>query len=103
MWNLHTHFPCLMAPELRLQKLQEVRVVVDAGLSFHKNGDWDTYCDSITKLMGMATAFNSLDEDLYNYTMDWVNTLSRFSLQRTAVDFPTWAIGQACTALRAAA
>lgn len=103
MWNLHTHFPCLMAPELRLQKLQEVRVVVDAALNFHKNGEWDIYCDSITKLMGMAAAFNGLDDDLYNYAMDWVNALSRFSLQRNAVDFATWAIGQACNGLRAAA
>ncbi|MGM0769964.1 MAG: hypothetical protein ACQEV6_18290 [Pseudomonadota bacterium] len=102
-WDLHNHFPCLIAPDLRQQKFHEIRVVVTGALDFYKSGQWELYCDSVTKLLGMAAAFSGLDDDLYNYTMDWVNALSRFTLQHTVVDFEAWALGQACTALRAAA
>lgn len=91
-----------MTPALRQRKLQGIRSVVSVAVHLHKAGEWDDYCDSITKLLGMADAFNELDDDLFNYTMDCVNALSRFTLQHTVVDFEAWAIGQACTALRAA-
>lgn len=102
-WDLHNHFPCLIAPDLREQKFHEIRVVVTVALDFYKSDQWELYCDSVTKLLGMSAAFNGLDDDLYNYTMDWVNALSRFTLQHTVVDFEAWAVGQACSALRAAA
>lgn len=94
-WDLHNHFPGLIAPDLREQKFQEIRVVVTGALDFYKSGQWELYCDSITKLLGMAAAFSRLDDGLYNYTMDWVNALSRFTLQHTVVDFEAWALGQA--------
>lgn len=101
--DLHNHFPCLIVLDLHQQKFQDIRVVVTGALNFYKSGQWELYCDSITKLLGMAAAFIGLDDDLYHYTMDWVNALSRFTLQHTVVDFEAWALGQACTALRAAA
>ncbi|MBD3640222.1 MAG: hypothetical protein HUJ18_04435 [Marinobacter sp.] len=102
-WDLQNYFPCLIAPDLRQRKFEEIRVVVTVALDFYERDKSDLYFDSIAKLLGMASAFNDLDAELYNYTMDWVNSLSRFTLQRTAVDFSAWAVGQACTALRAAA
>lgn len=82
-------------PQLRHRKQRSIQSVVNVAVHLHNAGEWDAYCDSITKLLGMADAFYGLDDRLYNYTMDWVNVLSRFSLQRTTLDFPTWAIGQA--------
>jgi|GEM_PF-866596 len=102
-WDLHNHFPCLIAPDLREQKFHEIRVVVTVALDFYRADQWELYCDSITKLLGMAAAFCGLDDELHNYTMDWVNALSRFTLQHTTVEFEAWAAGQAYTVLRTAA
>ncbi len=92
-----------MTPALRQRKHQSVKAVVNVAVYLHKAGEWDAYCDSITKLLGMADAFNELDDHLFNYTMDCVNALSRFSLDHTAPDFNAWAAREACKALRAAA
>jgi hypothetical protein len=92
-----------MTPELRQRKQQSLQSVVNVAVHLHNTGEWDAYCDSITKLLGMADAFNELDDALFNVAMDCVNALSRFTLQTTVTDFNTWAATHAPEHVRAAA
>lgn len=80
-----------MTPVLRQRKQQSIQSVVNVAVHLHTVGEWDAYCDSITKLLGMADAFNELGDGLFNFAMDCVNSLSRFTLQTTVTDFNTWA------------
>lgn len=92
-----------MTPALRQRKQQSIQSVVNVAVHLYNTGEWDAYCDSITKLLGMADAFSGLDDDLFNYTMDCVNALSRFTLQHTFTDFNTWAATHASDRVRAKA
>ncbi|MDK8463087.1 hypothetical protein [Marinobacter sp. SS13-12] len=92
-----------MTPALRQRKQPSIQSVVNVAVHLHKAGEWDAYCDSITKLLGMADALNELDDHLFNYTMDCVNALSRFTLQDTITDFNTWAAIRAPEQVRAQA
>lgn len=89
-----------MTPALRQRKQQSIQSVVTVAVHLYNVGEWDAYCDSITKLLGMADAFSGLDDDLFNYTMDCVNALSRFTLQHTVTDFNTWAATHASDRVR---
>ena len=92
-----------MTPEIRERKHRSIQSVINVAVHFHKAGQWDAYCDSITKLLGMADAFSGLDDDLYNHAMDGVNALSRFILEHKHVDFDTWAATHASNLVRAGA
>lgn len=92
-----------MTPALRQRKQQSIQSVVNVAVHLYHTGEWDAYCDSITKLLGMADAFNELDDHLFNYTMDCVNALSRFTLQDAVTDFNTWAATHAPEQVRAQA
>lgn len=92
-----------MTPELRQRKQQSIQSVVNVAVHLYNTGEWDAYCDSTTKLLGMADAFHELDDDLFNHAMDCVNALSRFTLQTTVTDFNAWAATHAPEHVRAAA
>lgn len=92
-----------MTPALRQRKQQSIQSVVNVAVHLFNAGEWDAYCDSITKLLGMADAFNEIDNDLFNFAMHCVNALSRFTLQDTITDFNTWAATHAREAVRAGA
>ncbi len=92
-----------MTPALRQRKQQSIQSVVNVAVHLYNTGEWDAYCDSITKLLGMADAFNEIDNDLFNFAMDCVNALSRFTLQNTITDFNTWAATHAPEQVRAQA
>lgn len=92
-----------MTQALRHRKQQSIQSVVNVAVHLFNTGEWDAYCDSITKLLGMADAFNELDDGLFNFAMDCVNALSRFTLQTTVTDFNTWAANNAPEHVRAAA
>lgn len=101
--NPATAEPIIIPPALRQEKHQHIRVVFDGALhSFHQGED-DTGFDGLIKLQGMAAAFHGLDHSLHQYASDCVTTLMQFLNQRDQPDFTTWAIGQACQALRVAA
>lgn len=92
-----------MTPALRQRKQQSIQSVVNVAVHLYNAGEWGAYCDNITKLLGMADAFNELDDDLFNYAMDCVNALSQFTLQNTVTDFNTWAATHAGDRVRAEA
>jgi hypothetical protein len=92
-----------MTPELRLEKQQHIRVVFDVATDCLKLGETELATDGLTKLQGMRDAFYKVDSDLFWYATRSVNLLIEFIHQDDTRDFNAWAVGQACTALRAAA
>lgn len=92
-----------MTPELRKEKEQSVRVVFDLAVFNVKQRDFETSIDGLTKLQGMRDAFYKVDSDLYWYTCRCIRILIEFYHQDDTRDFDAWAVGQACTALRAVA
>lgn len=90
-----------MGPELRRQKLQQIKGTFNRATVFYKEGEIDAAFDGLVKLQGMAAAFHGVDDALYRYTTDTADTLAQFLAQPDTRDFTAWALFRACKALAA--
>lgn len=88
-----------MGPELRRQKLQQIKEAFNRATVFYKEGEIDAAFDGLVKLQGMAAAFHGVDGALYHYTTDTADTLALFLAQPDTRDFTAWALFRACKAL----
>lgn len=92
-----------MTPDVRNQKKTIMRLQFQQACEAHEAGDYKLAGLRISQIHQMVSSYVRVDSDLYWYGLNLTITWAEFFLQDDTRDFNAWAVGQACTALRAAA
>ena len=92
-----------MTPDVRNQKKTNMRLRFQQACEAHEAGDYELAALRISQIHQMVSSYMGVDSDLYWYGIRLSIAWGEFMLQDDTRDFNTWAVGQACTALRAAA
>ncbi|WP_029654860.1 hypothetical protein [Marinobacter daepoensis] len=92
-----------MTPAVHNQKQTHLRQRFQQACDAWSVGDYELAIDRASQVSEMTRRYRSIDSDLFWYGIRLSNVWSEFLLQEDTRDFNTWAVGQACNALRAAA
>ncbi|WP_226597887.1 hypothetical protein [Marinobacter nauticus] len=92
-----------MTPDVRNQKKTNMRLRFQQACEAWGTGDYELAAYRASQVSDMAASYMGIDSDLYWYGIRLSIAWGEFMLQDDTRDFNTWAVGQACTALRAAA
>ncbi|MFL1484739.1 hypothetical protein [Marinobacter sp. LN3S78] len=92
-----------MTPELREKKKKEMLLKVNQAAQIWSAGDYEQASHLFSEFCGIAFPYQSTDSDLYWFFVQLSIVYADYITQEKTRDFKTWAIGEACKALRAAA
>ena len=92
-----------MTPDLRNQKQTIMRLRFQEACEAFQEGEYEAAAMRISQIHQMVSAYMGVDSDLYWFGIRLTIVWAEFLLQEETRDFNAWAVGQACTALRAAA
>jgi hypothetical protein len=92
-----------MTPDVRNQKKTIMRLRFQQACEAHQDGHYEEAAQRISQIHQMVSFYIGVDSDLYWFGLNLTITWAEFFLQDETRDFNAWAVGQACTALRAAA
>jgi hypothetical protein len=92
-----------MTPDQRRQKQTIMRLRFQQACEAHHAGDYELAALRISHIHQMVSSYIGVDSDLYWFGLRLTIVWGEFLMQDQTRDFDTWAVGQACTALRAAA
>lgn len=92
-----------MTPDIRNQKKTIMRLRFQQACEAYEAGDYELAVFRASQASTIGAAYMGIDSDLYWYGIRLSIAWGEFMLQDDTRDFNTWAVGQACTALRAAA
>lgn len=92
-----------MTPDVRNQKKAHMRHRFQQACEAWSAGDYELAAYRARQVSDIAAFYMGYDSDLYWYGIRLSIVWGEFMLQDDTRDFNTWAVGQACTALRAAA
>ena len=92
-----------MTPDVRNQKKTIMRLRFQQACEAHQDGQYEEAAQRISQIHQMVSSYMGVDSDLYWFGLNLTITWGEFFLQDDTRDFNAWAVGQACTALRAAA
>lgn len=92
-----------MTPDVRNQKKTIMRLRFQQACEDHQDGHYEEAAQRIRQIHQMVSSYMGVDSDLYWFGLNLTITWAEFFLQDDTRDFNAWAVGQACTALRAAA
>lgn len=92
-----------MTPDVRNQEKNHLRQRFQQACDAWSVGDYELAIDHASQVSEMTRSYRGIDSDLFWYGIRLSNVWSEFLLQDDTRDFNTWAVGQACNALRAAA
>ena len=92
-----------MTPDVRNQKKTNMRLRFQQACEAWSTGDYELAAYRASQVSDMAASYIGVDSDLHSYGLRLTIAWAEFFIQDDTRDFNTWAVGQACTALRAAA
>ncbi|PHQ25488.1 hypothetical protein CLH62_14290 [Marinobacter guineae] len=92
-----------MTPDVRNQKKTIMRLRFQQACEAHQDGQYEETAQRVSEIHKMVSSYMGADSDLYWFGLNLTITWGEFYLQDDTRDFNAWAVGQACTALRAAA
>jgi hypothetical protein len=92
-----------MTPDVRNQKKTIMRLRFQQACEAHQDGHYEEAAQRISQIHQMVSSYMGVDSELYWFGLNLTITWGEFFLQDDTRDFNAWAVGQACTALRAAA
>ncbi|TVT32206.1 MULTISPECIES: hypothetical protein [Marinobacter] len=92
-----------MTLDVRNQKKTIMRLRFQQACEAHEAGDYELAALRISQISQMSASYIGVDSDLHSYGLRLTIAWAEFFIQDDTRDFNTWAVGQACTALRAAA
>ncbi|MCD1646973.1 hypothetical protein [Marinobacter adhaerens] len=92
-----------MTPDVRNQKKTIMRLRFQQACEAHQEGNYEEAAQRISQIYQMVSSYRGVDSDLYWFALNLTITWGEFFLQNDTRDFNAWAMGQACSALRAAA
>lgn len=92
-----------MTPDVRSQKKTIMRLRFREACEAQQDGIYEEAAQRISQIHQMVSAYMKVDSDLYWFGLRLTILWAEFLIQDDTRDFKAWAVGQACTGLRAAA
>jgi hypothetical protein len=92
----------MMTKEIRQQKKEDLDNFFYLAATQWEQGQYEDACRTTTRMRSYSDSVRGLDSELFWYGMKLSRRYAEFIVSESP-SFQAWAVGQACSALRAAA